>query len=284
MPAPHQSTPAAGGQTDPVDLRSSVYQTLLGKGLNQQQALGVLYSMMGESGTGLDPKASNPNDPGGAIGFAQWVGARRTGLQSLAKSMGTSETDPSAQLAFFNQEISGPYAAEIANVKNNAKTTADATRLWTGGGNDKFGYERPAVNNWAQRFATGSQAASLDASGNLTFKAGPAATVSTAPAAPTTVGGAVAALTKPDDATKKSPLQDMADTLNQAKPAPAAPSQQLLPQAADRGADIAGPSQQLLSQVMAQQAKPLSWSSAPFGSGQAGQIPGTTLNSAYPYG
>jgi len=96
MPAPHQSTPGAGDASSPVDFRQSIWQSLIGRGLNAEQARGVMMSLMGESGQSLDPKSYNPNDPGGAMGFAQWVGPRRAELQAVARQMGTSETDPSA--------------------------------------------------------------------------------------------------------------------------------------------------------------------------------------------
>jgi hypothetical protein len=81
-----------------------------------------------------------------------------------------------------------------------------------------------------------------------------------------------------DDSGKGSALNNLSDTLNQK--ATSAPSQQLLPQA-QRAPDTSGPSQQLLSQVIDAQAKPLSWSSTPFGSDAGPQnVPGVTLNSA----
>jgi hypothetical protein len=48
------------------------------------------------------------------------------------------------------------------------------------------------------------------------------------------------------------------------------------------GAAMAGPSAQLMSNILAQSAKPLSWSTAPYGSGMAGPQ-GLTLSSN-PYG
>jgi hypothetical protein len=48
------------------------------------------------------------------------------------------------------------------------------------------------------------------------------------------------------------------------------------------GAGMAGPSAQLMSNILAQSAKPLSWSTAPYGSGMAGPQ-GLTLSSN-PYG
>jgi hypothetical protein len=301
MSAPHQATPTAGAQSDPVDLRSSVFQILKGKGLTDNQALGILYSMMGESGTGLNPNSLG--DSGQSIGFGQWNGSRRVALEKIAAGMGTGPTDPSAQLAHFKAEIDGPYAAEIERVRNNATTTADATKLWTGSTAEGIGYERPAKNNWAQRYGQGTRAASIDPkTGALTFTAAPAATVAAggvttpgagAPAAPTTsgaqdfataakagnVGGALAALTKGKEEGGKGPLGSLADQVGKAAPALSSSSPMLTPVDTGQGAQ-AQAGQQLLGQVLQQGAKPLSWSTQPYGYGAAGpQIPGTTLNS-----
>jgi hypothetical protein len=87
-----------------------------------------------------------------------------------------------------------------------------------------------------------------------------------------------------NDVEQKSPLQKVADRF--ATPANAAPPEippmPAMYPAQDPTAQLAGPSQQLFSAVSAAAAKPLSWSSAPYGSG-AGQL-GTTLNSVNPYG
>ena len=299
MPAPHQSTPAAGAADDPVDLRASVYQSLLGKGLKPFQAMGVIYSMMGESGGGFNTNAIG--DSGRSVGFGQWNAERRANLERIAKSMGTSWNDPSAQLAHFNAEISGPYAAEIERVRQ-ATTTADATRLWTGSAGEGAGYERPAKNNYIQRFVSGSQAARLDpktdapiwtAGPAAAAPAGAAAAPSATPATPATsgaedfaaaakrgdVGGALAALNKGKEG-EKGPLGSLADEIG-GKAAPQSSSSQMLaaPSMGDQGAQ-AQAGQALLGQVLQQGAKPLSWSTQPYGSGMAGpQIPGTTLNS-----
>ena len=105
MPAPHQSTPTPGAQTDPVDLRSSIYQSLIGHGLNAQQAMGVVYSLMGESGTGLNP--SSLGDNGVSIGFGQWNGARRAALEATAAKMGTTPNRPLGAAGAFQHRNRG---------------------------------------------------------------------------------------------------------------------------------------------------------------------------------
>jgi hypothetical protein len=126
----------------------------------------------------------------------------------------------------------------------------------------------------------------------------PATTVASAPsfgdaAAKGDVGGMIkAALTKPttkdaqgNEVEGKSPLEKLSGAF--AKPAssaaPEIPAMPVMQPVQDTMAQMAGPSQQLFSTVSAAAAKPLSWSSTPYGSG-AGQL-GTTLNATgYGYG
>jgi hypothetical protein len=171
-PAAGPGQPAAGGAAAPAagaapsDTRSLFFNNLRKLGLNPQQALGALYGLGGESGSGLDPTAYNPKDPGGALGIGQWVGPRRAGLEQMASQMGLSPTDPRAQAAYMTAELTGQaggnnYSGVLAQLKN-APDAATATRIWTGA------YENPRVNNWGARYARGQQAmGTIDAQGNF---------------------------------------------------------------------------------------------------------------------
>lgn len=275
---PHDTSSSDSSAAAPVDFRNSVYQTLIGKGLNPQQAMGAMYSLMGESGHGLDPSSFNPNDPGGAMGFAQWTGDRRAGLQATAKEMGLKENDPTAQLAYFNQELDGKYKGVIQRIKDSASSAADATRIWTSD------FEAPKVNNWQARFAQGSQIGKVGDDGAPTWTTAPATTTPDAPAAPPkTVGDALAAITKQGTDAKgnetQSPLQQLGAAFSpKQQQQQQGPSTPMLQAPQDNSAMLAQPSQQLMQQVMAASAKPLSWQTTPYGSGSAGPI-GTTLNS-----
>jgi hypothetical protein len=276
------------------DYRQGIYQSLISRGLNPEQARGAIISMMGESGQGLSPKSYNPNDPGGAMGFGQWVGPRRAGLQATAASMGTTETNPTAQLAYFNQEIApgGPKAWVVNSIKNDAKTAADATGIWT------RDYEVPAKDNSAQRFAGNQNAITIGKDGNPVFSTnappGPAPPTAVASAAtpgttinttgggklPQTPGEAWAAATT-QDASGQSPLQKMlgdakkdlgGDQQQQQQPPPQ-PDLQAQQAATGFGMQhqqqVAQAAQQAAAALQQRAAKPFSWGSAP---------PGTTLS------
>jgi Phage tail lysozyme/D-alanyl-D-alanine carboxypeptidase len=311
------ATPSSGGAADApstggVDIRNSIYQMLIGKGLTANQAMGVVYSMMGESGAGLD--AGSLGDSGSSIGFGQWNGERRANLEATAKTMGVAPTDPSAQLAHFKNEIDGPYAAEIENIKKNASSAADATRLWTGSVGEKSGYERPKVNNWQQRFAVGSQAGKIGDDGApvwttpstqptgskpSTTGAPPAPTTDTpAPGPPTSVGDAITRLTR-EDAKGTSPLDKLGAAFAPKQAQLGMGNEPMLQAPMDSSSSLFAPAQQLMATNMATM-KPPSWSTSPYGFGTAGpQIselaaaaggqfgarpPGLTLNSLSPFG
>jgi len=59
-----------------ADNVKATWKFLRGKGLTPAQAAGVIGSMQGESGAGLDPAAENPG-PDHALGIAQWLGGRK---------------------------------------------------------------------------------------------------------------------------------------------------------------------------------------------------------------
>jgi hypothetical protein len=285
----------------PYDQRTELFKAFVARGMTPQQAMGSIYGLMGESSTALDPNANVDN--GNSYGMAQVNGKRKAALDSIAAGMGTTWNDPRAQVAHILSEIDGPEKAAFDRIKANATTAADATNLWTAG------YERPKVNNWQTRYIQGSRAGRLDADGNPTWTTGPAAPLPTgaptqgpnlpgttaAPADTRTpaqkfadaakkgdVGGALGALASGTDSKGNQTggaLGSMADAMKGAPP-PSSSSSPMLQTAGDNQGAQAEAGQQLLGQVMQQSAKPLSWSSAPYGAGTAGQsVPGTTINS-----
>lgn len=120
---------------DRVKYGVGVFKSL---GLSQNQALGALGSMMGESGRGLRTDAHNPNDPGdGAFGIAQWHSDRRRGLEKFAKKRGTKVTDFKTQMDYVAYELQTTHKDALAKIKG-AKSLDQAARSWT------LNYEKPA--------------------------------------------------------------------------------------------------------------------------------------------
>lgn len=100
----------------------AAWQFLIGKGLTPAQAAGVIGSMQGESGPGLNPGATNPN--GGAYGIAQWLGGRKTAL--------TKRADPGSlqtQLNYLWSELQGPERGSLKGLKA-AHTPEGAAVAW----------------------------------------------------------------------------------------------------------------------------------------------------------
>lgn len=97
-------------------------------GLSRAGIAGVEGNLQVESG--FNPGASNPRE--GAIGLAQWEGGRRTALQAYARAHGTSETDLSAQLGYLGQELQGPFAGVLAQLRT-ATDPGQAAALFDSG-------------------------------------------------------------------------------------------------------------------------------------------------------
>lgn len=92
-----------------------------------QQAAGVVGSLRFESGSALDPKATNPSS--GAFGIAQWLGGRLTDL----KTFGGSDYDKfEKQLEYLKKELLGSYYKPLAYDKiKEVSDYKEAQHLWT---------------------------------------------------------------------------------------------------------------------------------------------------------
>lgn len=118
---------------------ATTWKFLRGKGLTPAQAAGIIGSMQGESGPGLDPAAQNPA-PSHALGIAQWLGGRKTAAVR-SKQLGP-------QLEHLWQELQGPERKAFQSIKN-AKTVEEAAVAW------QRDYERgaPFEQKYDQRVA-----------------------------------------------------------------------------------------------------------------------------------
>jgi hypothetical protein len=101
------------------------------------------------------------------------------------------------------------------------------------------------------------------------------------PGMPTSVGDALTKLTTPEDKKAATPLEKFASAFSPQQQQGMQESPPMLQAPPDQSMMLAPAAQQLLAASMA---KPLSWTSQPYGFGLAGQIPGLTLNSGQQYG
>jgi len=121
-------------------------------GLTRAQAIGVMGSLAGESGIGLNTGAFNPNDPGGSVGIGQWnngkarkgPAARKNNLYAFADAAaakaglakGSLRKDFKTQMDFVVHELSTYEKGALGKIKS-AKTATQAARMHT------TYYERP---------------------------------------------------------------------------------------------------------------------------------------------
>jgi hypothetical protein len=194
---PGSYTVASGdGQTQtPDDNRQAVFKALTSPeiGLNAKQALGVMWSLGGESYGSLQSGATEkPGGVGGGIGIAQWTGTRRAALEAYAQQAGKPVNDPNLQIDYLKSELLGSERASLEHLKTVG--TADAAARVT-----TAEFLRPAVNNSEARIAQGAHVGTVDDNGN--FIAGdakvPTRTPTPTTATPATPGSPTAPTTTP---------------------------------------------------------------------------------------
>ncbi|WAX23299.1 putative tail protein [Staphylococcus phage vB_SauM_VL10] len=105
------SSSDSGGSASDVDGEGAgkIYKFLKGKGLSDNQVGAVMGNLKQESG--LDPNAKNASS--GAFGIAQWLGSRKSDLDSFAKSKGKKSNDLDVQLDFLWKEMSSGQNSDM---------------------------------------------------------------------------------------------------------------------------------------------------------------------------
>ena len=138
------------GAGTPTNLTGSgnvqqAYNFLIGKGLKDYQAAGVLGNLAQESG--VNPKSQQSGGPG--RGIAQWgtgpgSGQRWDALTAWAKGQNRDPWSLATQLDWLWQELSGSYGSVLSSLKGSANVT-DATTIF------ETGYEAAGKPNMANR-------------------------------------------------------------------------------------------------------------------------------------
>lgn len=102
-------------------------------GITRDQALGVMGSLAGESGIGLNPGAFNPDDPGGGSkGIGQWHSERARAMSRYVKS--AMAKDPKKSLFEAQMDFAVAEAKTIPGLVDSlkaSKTRAAASKTWT---------------------------------------------------------------------------------------------------------------------------------------------------------
>lgn len=97
-----------------------------GLGRTPSQAKGEIASMMGESGTKLNPASYNPNDLGmPSGGTVQWRGSRLDGLYKFAEEQGKPWTDIGVQQQYYRKEMLDPSKEGRANKRILSASTSE---------------------------------------------------------------------------------------------------------------------------------------------------------------
>lgn len=117
------------------DNQQKAFNYFISKGLTPQQSAGMVGNMMGESGTGINPKAQQDGSntpypkPGVGFGIVQWtVVSRQTKLTAFAAQANLPVTDFGLQLDFAWHEVSTGFGSFLKDLKGTT-TVHDATLL-----------------------------------------------------------------------------------------------------------------------------------------------------------
>lgn len=109
------------------DNKAKIWNYLIKQmGFNDVQAAGVMGNIQQESG--FDPKAVNPSS--GAYGIIQWLGGRKTNLESLASQRGVEPSDLGVQLDHMKRELEGDYRSKVLDPLKRAGSTKEAADIW----------------------------------------------------------------------------------------------------------------------------------------------------------
>lgn len=117
--------------SDSIRLTPSIaygYERLRSLGLSDQQAYGVLGSIMQESGPSVDPRAVNPVS--GAFGVAQHLGVRQEALREFARRNRRDVEDYRTQWDFIAEELRTTERRAFDRVRASS-TRGDAAYAWT---------------------------------------------------------------------------------------------------------------------------------------------------------
>ena len=106
-------------------------------GLTYHQAIGVVGSLMQESGSDLKTNTLGTADNKGSYGIAQWHSERLNSLKNFAKKLNKNWTDFDVQSKFVVHELKTTYKNVLPLIKN-TKNVNETVRIFT----DK--YEAPA--------------------------------------------------------------------------------------------------------------------------------------------
>ena len=127
---------------------SYIDQTLQSLGFTKAGRAGALGNIQVETGGTFATTAYNPSE--GAVGWCQWEGGRRTGLQAYARAHGWTETDPRAQAGWMRAELLSAYA-DVYLYMRTANDPGKAAAYWDAH------YEKSSGAARAQRVADAQQ-------------------------------------------------------------------------------------------------------------------------------
>lgn len=94
------------------DNAKDIWNFLIGKGLSEKQAAGIMGNFREESGPDFDPGIQEQGNGGAGYGIGQWSYGRRDALERAARKKGVSASSLAFQLEFLYQEMNSRQAID----------------------------------------------------------------------------------------------------------------------------------------------------------------------------
>jgi hypothetical protein len=127
------AAPSAGGSTGggATQAHKMIMDELINRGVRPEVAAGAVGSLMGESGSRLNPAAYNPNDNGSPSGgIAQWHKERLDGLYKFAGTNDINKIPLETQVKYLGHELDTTHKHVLEGLLQ-GRTVQDGNSIWT---------------------------------------------------------------------------------------------------------------------------------------------------------
>lgn len=152
--------------------QNAVWNFFKNKGLSDVAVSAIMGNMQQESGF----NSSAVNKSSGASGLAQWLGSRKTGLNSYASSKGTEWTDVQTQLEYMWKELNGSESKSLKVLQQQGLSVSDMTKLFENAfersGNSAIAKRQGYANNIYNQYAGTSGSGTSTASSTTSSSSG----------------------------------------------------------------------------------------------------------------
>lgn len=144
---------ASGSSATGSSAQATVWNFFKAKGLNDQAIAGIMGNIAQESNF----NSKSVNKSSGASGIFQWLGSRKTELQSYAKSLGKSWDDIQVQLEFAWKELNSTEKKSLTSLQRSdlsaSQHASEFDRLFERSGRSQVAKRESFANQYYSQYA-----------------------------------------------------------------------------------------------------------------------------------